>query len=177
MAEKADLAANPSGLKKEQKMKRQKRRTFQYRNRIYYKMIFPAANSITYLIYSLAAFIILPVLYLGGETGTRICALIAYGLIFAVIIVLQKVEICIRKNTHKKRTWTELLEKFSNDTYALSYMLTSVEYIIVLLDGPIFWYIYVIMLLGFWLAFWFDIIVPLKGKAENNEKGSVYPER
>lgn len=60
------------------------------------------------------------------------------------------------------------LEKFLIDTTVFTYFLTSLGYMLILLDTFVFLYIYTVMIFVFRIAIWFDIIKPFR--ADNNKK-------
>lgn len=128
---------------------------------LYNEMIFPITNNILYLIYSLATMIIFPFIYAGGKKGEEVGAIAAYFLIFSVVIVLAAVEKHVRNRPEGERKWSNGLHNFSNNTFALNYMLTSIGYMQVIIEGYVFWYMYAGLCLVFLAALYFDFIKPL----------------
>lgn len=104
-------------------------------NHLYNELIFPITNNILYLIYSLATLIIMPFIYAGGESGAELGAVAAYFLVFSVAIVLAAVEKYVKNRPEGKEKWPKGFQKFSNNTFALNYMLTSIGYMLALSGG------------------------------------------
>lgn len=129
-------------------------------NHLYNELIFPITNNILYLIYSLATLIILPFIYAGGESGAELGAVAAYFLVFSVAIVLAAVEKYVKNRPEGIEKWPKSFQNFSNNTFALNYMLTSIGYMLAILEGYVFWYMYTALCLLFLAALYFDFIKP-----------------
>lgn len=130
-------------------------------NYIYNELINPISNILIYFIYILATLILMPILYVDNEGGAKAAAVIAYVLMPVVLIIMRVIESSVKKDTEKDRRWIKYFNKFSNDTYAFSYILTSLGYFMVILDSGVFWYIYVGMIVVFSDAIFFDLVRPL----------------
>ena len=104
-------------------------------NHLYNELIFPITNNILYLIYSLATLIIMPFIYAGGESGAELGAVAAYFLVFSVAIVLAAVEKYVKNRPEGTEKRPKNFQKFSNNTFALNYMLTSIGYMLALSGG------------------------------------------
>ena len=150
--------ANESGVickySEEQILEAQQQNAKKRINYLYNEMIFPITNNILYLIYSLATMIIFPFIYAGGKKGEEVGAIAAYFLIFAV-------EKHVRNRPEGERKWSNGFYNFSNNTFALNYMLTSIGYMQVIIEGYVFWYMYAGLCLVFLAALYFDFIKPL----------------
>lgn len=129
-------------------------------NNLYNELIFPITNNILYLIYSLATLIIMPFIYAGGESGAELGAVAAYFLVFSVAIVLAAVEKYVKNRPEGKEKWPKGFQNFSNNTFALNYMLTSIGYMLAIIEGYVFWYMYIALCLLFLAALYFDFIKP-----------------
>lgn len=156
--------ANESGgickYSEEQILEAQQQNAKKRINYLYNEMIFPITNNILYLIYSLATLIIFPFIYAGGGKGEEVGAIAAYFLIFSVVIVLAAVEKHVRNRPEGERKWSNGFHNFSNNTFALNYMLTSIGYMQVIIEGYVFWYMYAGLCLVFLAALYFDFIKP-----------------
>lgn len=130
-------------------------------NHIYNELINPVSNNIIYIIYVLTTLILMPILYLNNTEGVKVAAVIAYILVLVVLIIVQVIERSVKKDTEKNREWITYLNKFSNDTFVFGYILTSLGYIMVILDSGKFWYIYIAMISVFSIAIFFDLAKPL----------------
>lgn len=67
----------------------------------------------------------------------------------------------IKKDIEKNREWIKYLNKFSNDTYMFDYVLTSLGYLMIILNSKMFCYIYVVMIAVFSFTIFFDLVKPL----------------
>lgn len=130
-------------------------------NYIHNELINPVSNSLIYLVYILATLILMPILYVNNVEGANVAAIIAYVLMLVMLIIMWVVESSVKKDTEKNREWIKYFNKFSNDTYAFGYILTSLGYLMVILDSVVFWYIYVVMIVVFSIAIFFDLVRPL----------------
>jgi len=61
----------------------------------------------------------------------------------------------------RKTHWMRCLEKFTLDTSIFTYFLTSIGYMLVIMDKLYFWLIYIIMCLTLVVAVYYDIVKPL----------------
>ena len=77
-----------------------------------------------------------------------------------------------QKEIHKDMKGAKYFNKFSNDTSAFSYLLTSLGYMLAFFDVYIFLFIYVAIVIVFIMAFLFDILKPLRADL----KGKIYLE-
>lgn len=111
-------------------------------NYIYNELINPISNMLIYFFYILGALILMPILYVDNKGGAIVAAVIAYILLLVILIITRVIERSVKKNIEKNRGWTKYFNKFSNDTSALGYILTSLGYLMVILDTGAFWYIY-----------------------------------
>ena len=130
-------------------------------NYICNELISPISNILIYFIYILATLILMPILYVNNVEGAKAAGVIAYVLMLVMLIIMRVIESSVKKDTEKNRGWTKYFNKFSNDTYALGYILTSLGYLMVILDSGVFWYIYVGMIVVFSAAIFFDLVRPL----------------
>lgn len=96
----------------------------------------------------------------GWEKGKEVGAIAAYFLIFSVVIVLAAVEKHVKNRPEGERKWSNGFHNFSNNTFALNYMLTSIGYMQVIIEGYVFWYMYAGLCLAFLAALYFDFIKP-----------------
>ena len=130
-------------------------------NYIYNELINPISNILIYFIYILATLILMPILYVNNVWGAIAAAVIAYVLMLVMLIIMRVMGSSIKKDTEKNRRWIKYFNKFSNDTYAFGYILTSLGYLMVILNSGVFWYIYVGMIVVFSVAIFFDLVKPL----------------
>ncbi len=130
-------------------------------NDIYNGLINPTSNALIYFIYILATLVLMPILYLNNERGTITAAVTAYVLMLVMFIIIQAIESSFKKDTEKNREWIKYFNKFSNDTYAFGYILTSLGYLMIILDTVMFWCIYLVMIAVFFVAIFFDLVRPL----------------
>lgn len=130
-------------------------------NDIYNGLINPGSNILIYFIYILATLVLMPILYVNNVEGAKAAAVIAYVSMLIMLIIMRVIESSVKKDTEKNRGWIKYFNKFSNDTYAFGYMLTSLGYLMVILDSGVFWYIYVGMIVVFSVAIFFDLVKPL----------------
>lgn len=128
-------------------------------NYIYNELINPISNILIYFIYILATLILMPILYV-NNVGAKAVAIIAYILMLVVLIIMRVVERSVKKDIEKNRGWIKYFNKFSNDTYAFGYILTSLGYLMVILDAGVFWYTYMGMIVAFSVAIFFDLLRP-----------------
>lgn len=138
-------------------------------NEFYYNKIFPAINGIIYLIYYIANLIILLILFTFQNKGNEkvmkanlIVSIICLVLIAIIVVVIQGVDSRLKRQMLKKRPWIDSLNKFSADTSIFTYFLTSVGYMLTIMNCFIFYFIYIIMLIVFFSALYFDVIKTLK---------------
>lgn len=135
-------------------------------NHIYDKLINPDSNVLIYFVYTVVTLILMPILYVNNTGGDKTAvdiavAAVACAIILVMLIIVQVIESSAKKDTEKNRRWIKNFNKFSNDTYVFGYTLTSLGYIMVILDFGLFWYIYVSMIVVFFVAIFFDLVRPL----------------
>ena len=130
-------------------------------NHIYKELINPISNNIIYIIYVLATLILMPILYLNYTEVAKVPVIVAYILMAVVSIIISVIERRVKKDTEKNREWINYINTFSNDTFAFSYIVTSLGYIMVILDAGIFWFVYIIMIVVYSIAIFFDLAKPL----------------
>lgn len=130
-------------------------------NYIYKELINPISNILIYFIYILVTLILMPILYVNTVGGVKAAAVIAYVLMLVVYIIMRVIESSVKKDTEKNRGWIKYFNKFSNDTYPFGYILTSLGYLMVVLDSGVFWYTYTGMIVVFSVAIFFDLVRPL----------------
>ena len=130
-------------------------------NHIYNELINPISNILIYFIYILATLILMPILYVNSMDGAKTAAVTAYVLMVVMLIIIRVIESSVKKDTEKNREWIKYFNKFSNDTYAFGYILTSLGYLMVILDSGVFWYVYVAMIVVFSTAIFWDLVRPL----------------
>ena len=158
--EKANMSGKKCRFSEEQIEIAQRQTAKEQINQIYSEEIFPIANNILYLIYTAATLFILPFLYVGGEGGTKVSILTFYALMGVCIIVLIVVEKQIKKRPLGDKKELKAFQKFSNDTFIINYMLTSIGYMMALIGSFTFWYIYLAICLTFFMAVYFDFVKP-----------------
>lgn len=127
---------------------------------IFSKVIDPITSALLYLIYTVAALIIIPVSYCCGKESAKPVAVIAVVLLLASLIVICLVKRSVKNNTEKNRKWAEHLIHFSNETYALGYIVTTFGYLSVITHYIIFWYIYWALTVAFLVAAFYDLFKP-----------------
>ena len=88
----------------------------------------------------------------------------------AVIKIIDKV---IHNNKFRKTHWMCCLEKFSLDTSIFTYFLTSIGYMLVIMEKFYFWYIYIIMCLILVVTVYFDIVKPLIRGKDSVSRGTM----
>ncbi|HIZ82004.1 MAG TPA: hypothetical protein H9722_07945 [Candidatus Mediterraneibacter pullistercoris] len=130
-------------------------------NHIYNELINPASNALSYVTYILTTLVLMPILYVNNVEGTHVAAVIAYMLVLIMLVIMQVVESSVKKDAEKNREWIKYFTKFSNDTYAFGYILTSLGYLLAILDSEVFWFVYIIMIMVFSVAIFFDLVKPL----------------
>lgn len=130
-------------------------------NYIYNELINPITNILTYFVYVLATLVLMPILYVNNTRGVETAGVTAYVLILVMLIIMQAIESSVKKDTEKNRGWIKYFNKFSNDTYVFGYILTSLGYLMVMLDTVVFWYIYAAMMVVFSVTIFFDLVKPL----------------
>lgn len=128
---------------------------------IFSKVIDPITSALLYLIYTVAALIIIPVSYCCGKESAKPVAVIAVVLLLASLIVICLVKRSVKNNTEKNRKWAEHLIHFSNETYALGYIITAVGYILAVTEPIMFWCIYGAMTALFLFCIFRGLLKPL----------------
>lgn len=130
---------------------------------IFSKVIDPITSALLYLIYTVAALIIIPVSYCCGKESAKPVAVIAFVLLVAIPTVMCLVERSVKNNTEKNRTWAEHLIHFSNETYALGYIITAIGYLsaVAVTEPILFWCIYGAMTALFLFCIFMGLLKPL----------------
>lgn len=132
-------------------------------NDIYTRLIHPAVNSMLFTLYILANLIIMPIVYVNDVDGVKVGCLIAYLLMILILIIVNRVQTAIKNNT-EKRVWMERFEEFSNHTYIISYLMTSMSYFMVVMNWVFFGAFYIIMVVIILISVYYVFVKPLKGK-------------
>ena len=130
---------------------------------IYSRIIDPITNAWLYLIYTIAALVIIPISYCCGKESTKPVAIIAVILLAGFLTVICLVERSVKNNTEKNRTWAEHLIHFSNETYALGYIITAIGYLsaVAVTEPILFWCIYGAMTALFLFCIFMGLLKPL----------------
>ena len=63
-----------------------------------------------------------------------IVGIIGYLLLIAIVLVIKIVDKNLKKQMLRRRPWIDLLNKFSADTSVFTYLLTSVGYMLTMMD-------------------------------------------
>ena len=159
--EKANEEGKISKYSEEQILCAQKEEGKKAMNTLYYEGVFPLMNNILYIIYYVLSLITLPLIYVNDKMCNIIVVILGYITLIIIIGVIKCIEGIVRKKIYKKKQWMSCLEKFSLDTSIFVYILTSIGYVLVILEKLCFWYIYAIMCLIFIVAVYYDIVRPL----------------
>lgn len=165
-------AANEKGVackySEEQILAAQKGEPRKEINDFYNNKIIPAMNCIIYVFYYLASLIALPILFVFQNSeddavmrANLIVGIIGYLLLIAIVLVIKIVDKNLKKQMLRRRPWIDLLNKFSADTSVFTYLLTSVGYMLTMMDHFAFWFIYGTMCFVFIVAMYYDVIKPL----------------
>lgn len=157
----ANIAGEKCKYSEEQILEAQKEKTKEQINFVYENKIFPSINSIIYLIYYVTTLIVLPILFVGKIKDAVYGAVIGYVLLISIVLVIKKVENKIKKDITKEYYLIDCLEKFSSETSIYTYLLTSIGYMLVILDSFSFYFIYLIMVFIFLIVFYYDVIKPI----------------
>ena len=137
-------------------------------NALYYESVFPLMNNILFVVYYILSLITLPLIYLKQDFLNKIVAILGYLALIIIVAVIKIIDKVIHNNKFRKTHWMCCLEKFSLDTSIFTYFLTSIGYMLVIMEKFYFWYIYIIMCLILVVTVYFDIVKPLM-----RENGSV----
>ena len=138
-------AANEKGVackySEEQILAAQKGEPRKEINDFYNNKIIPAMNCIIYVFYYLASLIALPILFAFQNSeddavmrANLIVGIIGYLLLIAIVLVIKIVDKNLKKQMLRRRPWIDLLNKFSADTSVFTYLLTSVGYMLTMMD-------------------------------------------
>lgn len=130
-------------------------------NALYYERVFPLINNIIFVVYYILSLITLPLIYLNQDFLNKIVAILGYLALIIVVAVMKIIDKFIHNKKFRKTHWMCCLEKFSLDTSIFTYFLTSIGYMLVIMDKFYFWYIYIIMCLILVVTVYFDIVKPL----------------
>lgn len=90
-----------------------------------------------------------------------IVGIIGYFLLIVIVLVIKIVDEKLKKQMLSRRPWIDLLNKFSADTSVFTYLLTSLGYILIMMDHFAFWFIYGTIFFVFIVAMYYDVIKPL----------------
>ena len=137
-------------------------------NALYYESVFPLMNNILFVVYYILSLITLPLIYLNQDVLNKIVAILGYLALILIVAVIKIIDKFIRNKKFRKTHWMRCLEKFTLDTSIFTYFLTSIGYMLVIMDKLYFWLIYIIMCLILVVAVYYDIVKPLM-----RENGSV----
>ena len=137
-------------------------------NALYYESVFPLMNNILFVVYYILSLITLPLIYLKQDFLNKIVAILGYLALIIIVAVIKIIDKFIRNKKFRKTHWMRCLEKFTLDTSIFTYFLTSIGYMLVIMDKLYFWLIYIIMCLILVVAVYYDIVKPLM-----RENGSV----
>lgn len=134
-------------------------------NALYYERAFPLMNNILFVVYYVLSLITLPLIYLKQDFLNKIVVILGYLALIIIVAVIEIINKFIHNNKFGKTDLRYCLEKFSLDMSIVTYLLTSMGYMLVVMDNFFFWYVYISMLLLFGVAVYFDIVKPLiRGK-------------
>ena len=137
-------------------------------NALYYESVFPLMNNILFVVYYILSLITLPLIYLNQDVLNKIVAILGYLALILIMAVIKIIDKFIRNKKFRKTHWMRCLEKFTLDTSIFTYFLTSIGYMLVIMDKLYFWFIYIIMCLILVVTVYYDIVKPLM-----REKDSV----
>lgn len=133
-------------------------------NALYYESVFPLMNNILFVVYYIFSLITLPLIYLKQDFLNKIVAVLGYLALIIIVAVIKIIDKVIHNNKFRKTHWMCCLEKFSLDTSIFTYFLTSIGYMLVIMDKLYFWFIYIIMCLILVVTVYYDIVKPLMRK-------------
>lgn len=129
-------------------------------NELYNQLVFPLINDILFIVYCFFSIITLPLIYV-DEKNSRIVAIMGYFALILVVLILKLVNKYAQERKCTKKTWMECISKFTLDMSVFAYLLTSIGYMLVIMDSFGFWFMYIIMCIVFFTGVYFDIIKPI----------------
>ena len=159
--------ANERGEKckysEEQILEAQKQSGKDQLNVVYSESIHPVSNTLSSMVFNLISLILVPIPYMNKLQGDKVNVVVAIISLVILLLILQKVENCFKRDTEKNREWIKYSNKFSNSTYIFFYALTLLGYISSILDSKEFWFLYSAMATGIFIVAFKDVIKPLMG--------------
>lgn len=138
---------------------------------LYYESVFPLINNILFVVYYILSLITLLLTYFNQENET--VAILGYLALIISVVVMKIIDKFIHNKKFRKTHWMCCLEKFSLDTSIFTYALTSIGYMLVIMDKICFWFIYIIMWLILVAAVYFDIVKPLIREKDSVSRGTM----
>ena len=130
-------------------------------------------NNILFVVYYILSLITLPLIYLNQDFFNKIVAVLGYLALIIIVAVIKIIDKFIHNKKFRKTHWMCCLEKFSLDTSIFTYFLTSIEYMLVIMDEFYFWCIYIIMCLILVVTVYFDIVKPLIRGKDSVSRGTM----
>ena len=155
--EKANESFGVSDYSEEQILRAQSREGRKEVNEIYNEFVSPLINNMAFFVYYIMSLIILPLSRINTERNVLIIGLIAYVALIIVWGIMQLTDKIVKKRVCKKKLWMESLDIFSQKTTIVVYILTSMGYMAPLMKKWMFGFIYGVMLLIFFVAFYYSI--------------------
>ena len=140
-------------------------------NALYYESVFPLMNNILFVVYYILSLITLLLTYFNQKNET--VAILGYLALIISVVVMKIIDKFIHNKKFRKTHWMCCLEKFSLDTSIFTYFLTSIGYMLVIMDKICFWFIYIIMWLILVAAVYFDIVKPLIREKDSVSRGTM----
>lgn len=141
-------------------------------NELYYESVFPLMNNILFVVYYILSLITLPLIYLNQDVLNKIVAILGYLALILIVAVIKIIDKFIRNKKFRKIHWMRCLEKFTLDTSIFTYFLTSIGYMLVIMDKLYFWLIYIFMCLILVVAVYCDIVKPLMREEDSVSRGT-----
>ena len=129
-------------------------------------------NNILFVVYYILSLITLPLIYLNQDVLNKIVAILGYLALILIVAVIKIIDKFIRNKKFRKTHWMRCLEKFTQDTSIFTYSLTSIGYMLVIMDKLYFWFIYIIMCLILVVAVYYDIVKPLMREEDSVSRGA-----
>lgn len=142
-------------------------------NALYYESVFPLMNNVLFVVYYILSLITLPLIYLNQDVLNKIVAILGYLALILIVAVIKIIDKFIRNKKFRKTHWMRCLEKFTLDTSIFTYFLTSIGYMLVIMDKLYFWLIYIIMCLILVVAVYYDIVKPLMRENDSVSGGTM----
>ena len=130
-------------------------------NELYYEGVFPLINNILFMVYYISSLITLPLVYLNEDPANKIVMIIGGITLIIIWSVIRFIDKFVHKKKFRKKQWMKCLEKFSIDTSVFTYFLTSIGYMLVILNKIYFGYLYLLMCFVFIISVYYDIAKPL----------------